>query len=373
MEKIKILHFITGLDVGGAETLLYNLIKNIDPSKFEMSVCYFKSSGQLHNDLADLGIEVFALPSVSEFSLIKIFAFWNYLRKSKFDILHNHLIHSVLIGRIIGKLAGIKIIVSTEHNLTNWGRKLTFVHLFYKLTSVFDNKIIAISNAVKSCLVTKRGISDSKIEVIFNGIDLNKFNSSVSQVELCKESFPVIGCVSRLSKIKGQNYIIEAVAKLKGKYPDILLILIGDGESRNDLQNQAKRLSLENNIRFEGTHKNIIPYLSQMDIFILASIDEGLSIALIEAMAMGKKIIATDIGGIPEVIEHMKEGILVPIQDSESIFNAINQIIDDPELSLCLQKNAIMKAQNKFDLSKMMHKQSCLYIDLYNKKIVARL
>ena len=122
-EKIKILQFITGIDVGGAEKLLLETMRNIDSKYFECSVCYLKGNGALRTDFEKINVKVIPLNLYSKTLIGKIYQFYTLLKEYKYDILHTHLIHATLIGRIIGKIAGIKIIITTEHNTSNYQSK----------------------------------------------------------------------------------------------------------------------------------------------------------------------------------------------------------------------------------------------------------
>ncbi len=363
-KKIKILHFITGIDIGGAEMLLLNFLKNADKKEFDFTVVYLKGNSVLLNEFKKTGITIHPVPKIKRNYITRLLFIFKIMKNGEFDILHNHLIQSILFGRVLGWIAGIKKIISTEHNLTHWKLSHVPVHLFYRITCSIDKKIIAISEAVKQSLIEVRKIKPQKIKVIYNGIELDKFKPKEIRLSKFKNHFPVIGCINRLFKIKGQVYLIDAVDILRKKYPGIALVLVGDGPLKNELTNYSNKKGLSRQIYFEGIQTQIEDYLNSFDIFVLPSIDEGLSIALIEALASGRKIVATDIGGIPEVVEHMKEGILVPSRNSEALAKSIDRLILDVELSETLQKNALIKAEKRFNLNNMIKQLEDLYKEL---------
>ena len=329
----------------------------------------FKGNGLLRNDFEAIGIDVIALPEISSTFLGRIFFLYKNIKKNKYDIVHLHLISAILIGRIISWLAGCRIIVSTEHNTSNFQTKYYIVTLVYRLTSVLNKKILAISNAVKNELIEKANINPQKIEVLYNGIELINFTPEFLDINLKDDlnlgnSYPIIGSVGRLDIRKGYIYLIKAISILKNKYAKITLILVGDGNERIALVSAAKRLKVEKNILFVGTQKKIQNYLSIFDFFVQPSVNEGLSISLIEAMAMKKKIVASKIGGIPEVVENNIEGILVPPANSQAIADAIIFLIDNPETADKFMMNARKKVEDKFNIDSFISRLENIYYQL---------
>lgn len=365
MKKIKVLHLITGVDIGGAELLLLNYLKNTKDERFDYSVAYLKGNSFLLKKFQEIGLKVFPLPLISSNIFFRIYKLYKIIKSEEFDILHNHLIHSIIIGRFLGWICRIRIILSTEHNLFEWGYYDYLLKYFYKCTHHIDDVIIAISEAVKDEIVRHTNINPGKIIVIYNGINLDIFQKKTDKIDKFEGYFPVIGCISRLHPAKGQKYLIEAISFLQDKYPRLLLVLVGDGVSKKELVEFSQKLGISSYIRFEGTQNNIVGYLNSFDIFVLPSISEGLSISLIEALAAGKNIIATNVGGIPEVVENMKEGILVSVKNSLAIAESINKILSDDNLALNFRKNAHAKSKSTFDLNVMIETIERLYLDLY--------
>lgn len=367
MGKIKVLHFITGIDIGGAELLLLNYLKNAKNGQYDFSVAYLKGNSGLLKSYQEAGITLYPLPLMSRNIFIRIYKLYKIIKSEKFDILHNHLIHSIIIGRILGWICRVRVILSTEHNLFEWGASGYLIKFIYKITNRADDAIIAISEAVKQSFVRHTRIKPDRISVIYNGIGLREFRDDSRKVTKFKEHYPVIGCVSRLHPVKGQRYLIEAISSIIDEYPELMLVLVGGGDSREELVQLSNKLGVIKHVSFEGPQENIAGYLHAFDIFVLPSIQEGLSISLIEALAAGKNIIASDIGGIPEVVENMKEGILVPVKDSLAIADGIKKILLNKELAISFRENALAKAETTFDINQMIKAIDKLYSDLYQK------
>ncbi|MBW7886970.1 MAG: glycosyltransferase [Bacteroidetes bacterium] len=372
MKRIKLLHFISGIDIGGAEQLLLSSLRKIDLHLFDVSICYLKGNGTLRKEFESAGIKVIALPDYSHFLLFRIIKFQKILFAEHFDILHNHLINAILIGRITGKIAGIKICVSTEHNTSNWQKKYFFIHWLYRLTHFIDNKIFAISQAVQGCLVSIGKIPKNKIEVLYDGVDLNRFklndsNKQLKKILIIEEDIPIIGCISRLDIRKGHIYLLKAVKQLVNEFPTIKLVLVGDGNYREELEKEAKNSGINNSVIFTGTQKDINSYLAIFDIFVLPSLHEGLSIAIIEAMAMEKAIIATNVGGIPELIKNEFNGILVEPRKPEELYKAMKYLLLQPSKRLRFGKNSRKKAEECFNLDKIIKTLEKRYCELLSE------
>ena len=369
MKRIKLLYFISGIDIGGAEQLLLTTVKMLDKKKFDIAVCYLKGRGELRQEFESAGIRIIFLGDYSLWISGRIYSFYRLLIREQFDVLHNHLIRSILIGGICGRLAGVRCILSTEHNTSNWEPRFSYLRPLFRLGLSFSAKVIAISHAVEKCLLEKGKIPAEKILVLHDGIDLSAFNPDNGSDDLKKnlgllQSFPIIGSVSRLDPRKGHRFLIEAISLLHSEYPEIALLLIGDGKERRDLERQVKELHLERSVLFVGAQIDVVKYLALFDIFVLSSLAEGLSIALIEAMAMKSAIVATNIGGIPEVVENGKEGVLVPPADTKKMAAAIRHVLLNKEETQLMKVHAREKVEKKFDMKNIVKELERVYTNL---------
>jgi glycosyltransferase involved in cell wall biosynthesis len=370
---IRILHLITGIDIGGAETLLLSSLSRLQKEeRYDISVCYLKGEGTLKSEFIMKGIKVIDLSNY--IFLKKVLKLFFLLKTEKYSIVHTHLIQATLLGRIISRAAGIPVVIATEHNTSNFQKKYFLIMILYSLTQSLNQKIIAISNAVKKELIKKVKILEEKIEVLYNGIEIQTFTDYGKDPELLQKFklqkiFPVIGTVGRLDFRKGQIFLIRAIAKLKGTYPDIKLIIVGGGELENELKEECKRLGITDIVFFLGTQKNIKNFLSILDIFILPSLQEGLSISLIEAMSMGKSVIATNIGGIPEVVSDKVDGLLVEPKNIDMIVEAVKFILNNAEQRDKMRENARIKVEKKFSIENYIYQLDNIYMQLLNASI----
>jgi glycosyltransferase involved in cell wall biosynthesis len=232
---------------------------------------------------------------------------------------------------LAAKMAGTKVIfirhqVDRLKKITCW------------LINRHVEQVIAVSRAVKDALADS-GVSPAKIDIIYNAIDLDRFNPDTVRREDARKEFSigdndfVIGTAGKLNSGKGIFDLLHAGDVLKQKYPVLRLVFVGEGPERPKLELEAKRLSLHDKVIFTGPRKDMERMYAAMDIFALPSHDEGLPTVVIEAMAMAKPVIATSVGGIPEIVENEVTGILVPPHDAAALADAISRYIDDRQFA----------------------------------------
>ncbi len=362
--KIKIVYIINSLALGGAEKLLLELIKKTDKDKFDISLCTINGAGPLLSEFEKLGITLKIFQKKTKFDLNVIGQSKGFLKEIKPDIVHTHLFAGDTWGRIAAILAHVPVIISTEHNINldeNWLKRIIKLIL-----SWFTDKIIAVSQGVKDYTIKFEKINPQKLEVIYNGIDLNKFNfRGLRQIELNKINAIV---VARLAEQKGHRYLLEAMPDIIKKYPGFVLNILGRGNLKDDLEKQAQDLGIANQVVFKGTSLEPEKILNQMDLFILPSVWEGLGIAIIEAQAIGLPVLASNIGGIKELIEHKKTGLLFEPKDPQAIFEAVDLLLSNPEMAKQLVENAHSQVKEKFSLDNMVTQYEKIYLKLMAKK-----
>ena len=367
--QIKVLHLITGIDIGGAEKLLVAVTRELREDGLDVAVGYFKGTGALRKEFEGNGIRTVYLGEQTLFMIGRAVNLYRLLKAERFDLVHTHLIHATLIGRVVSRIAGVPIVITTEHNTSNWQPKYLPVTILYRLTGSLSHKVIAISEAVRKCLLNVARIDPSRVEVVYDGVDIARFNPGLDAAGLKKElgladAYPVIGSVSRLDARKGLEYLVGAIASLIPEMPGTRLVLVGDGPERTRLQDQAKQLGVERIVTFAGSQEDIVPFLAIMDVFVLPSLFEGLSVSLIEAMAMMKPIVATNVGGIPEVVTDGEDGLLVPPRESGSLAAAIRRLVRDRPLADAMRTAARKKIEQKFSLDQLVRRLEHLYENL---------
>lgn len=360
-KKIKILHLLPNLSSGGAEKVCYNLLFNLNQEEFSPSLLLFKENGAgetWKKELSDKNIKIISL---RKNYLIDLVNFWNIFRtikKIKPDILHTHLGGDIY-GRLAGKIAGVPIIVSTEHNLNQNERRLATV--LKKFTSRYAAKIFAVSEAAKNDALKRYSLSPKKITVIYNGIDLNAFKP----IEREANKPLIIGALGRLTIQKGFETLIEAATKTANK--DYLVKVAGTGELEKTLKDKITALGLAKRFELLGEVK-ASDFLASIDIFVFPSLWEGLGLALLEAGAMAKPIIASETGGIKEIITD-DNGWLSPAGNATELAAKIDLVIDNLNSEETKAKTKKIKnlIDSRFNLKIMITAYEKWYRELFLK------
>ena len=344
--------------------MVINFLERIDRSQYRPSICCYDSLGSLSQGLPEKGIGVHLLKRRHGIDYFYPFKLAKYLRKSKIKILHLHNPTALFYGTLAGKIAGTPCVIYTEH-----GRDFSSsfkVRIANRLLCRMVDKIVVVAECGKRYLVEHEGVNEKKIIKIYNGIDSQKFgrvhDSKLIRRELgLRDKQPIIGMVARLEPIKNHACLIRAMKIIVTSLPGVLLILIGDGRLRAELGSLAVDLGLQNNIKFLGTRYDIEDLLNILDVFVLSSFSEGLSVVLIEACATGKPIVATNVGGNAEIVEHEGNGLLVPSDQPEALAKAIAELLTDKEKGRKMGEFGRKKFQEEFTLDGMVKRYEALY------------
>jgi glycosyltransferase involved in cell wall biosynthesis len=245
-----------------------------------------------------------------------------------------------------------------------------------KLFDSWGDKVIAISAPVKAHLEIDFSIPPERIELIHNGVDLKRFSRiySAEDITNLKRSIglkdgPVVGTMGRLSSVKGQRFLVEAMRHLIIKKPDVQCLIIGGGPEEDALKSLAKSLGVEGSIKFAGSvYKDIASYLACIDVFVLPSIKEGLGLALLEAMAASRPCVASDIGGISDIVINGRNGLLAPVANGVAIADTVMNLLNDKALSARLAAEGNKYVKENFSVESMAQKMFKLYNGVVREK-----
>ena len=356
--------------IGGTEMVIKNIIEGSDAEKFTMSIfCIEKPIGPWGLDLQNAGISIDAKERKPGFDTSLIAAIRKHIKTNKIDIVHCHQYTPWVYGVLAA--VGLKTkVIFTEHgrfypDSSSWKRKL----LNPWLCRITDS-VTAISQATKQALVNFENIPQKRIEVIYNGIkppivEQNKTLILKEALGISAET-TVLGTIARLDPIKNHLMMLNAFAMALKAHPNTVLIIVGDGEERDNLQKQIANLELQDNVIMTGYDPQPQHYLALMDIFLLSSFSEGTSMTLLEAMALGKACIVTDVGGNPEVIINNDNGLVVKTDDAQAFSQAINRLITEHQTTETMSVAAKTRYVSTFSDSAMNVKFSDMYNNLLN-------
>ena len=366
MKKKKLVFILNNFLIGGTEQVVLEILKNLDKTKFQVSIITVFGSGPMEIEFGKLKFPIF-FAGFKKYPLslfLKIIWVLNIpfilfriivlLRKIKPDIVITSLYQADILGYWASFGLNAKL-VSIQHDIVRINQIIRWLKIrAFKNT----NKIISISNEVKRFLIEYFKVPASKIEVIYNGIDFDKF---LSFQKIDKDWKPVFGIIARLNKIKGHIYILKALKKLKKegiKLP--LFIFVGNGPEREKLECFAKENNLFN-VKFVGETLDIGQYLKQIDVFVFPSLSEGLGVAIIEALVAKKLIIASNVGGIKELIKHNKTGILIEPTNVDDLYRAIKWVLENKDEAIKLRTETfewINKNRHLFDIKNVSQEYS---------------
>lgn len=359
---IKVMHVITDMKIGGAGKWLLNLLHNYDRDKLDIVVAIPEGS-MLKDEIGMLGVRTVEIKGIGDKSLDmnSINAFRRLFKLEKPQIVHTH---ASLSARVAAKLAGVKSIIFTKHCIDSPKtgiKKLVSASINKKLSS----RIMAVSEAVKQNLLDA-GIPDKMITVIYGGVDpIDKL--SPREIEEIKKSYGidgkelVFGMAARLSEVKGHKYLIEAAENVLNKRNDIKFVIAGAGPMEPQLKQLVEDKGLKQNFVFTGFIRDIGRIYNIFDVNMVCSVSEALCLQLIEGMSIGKPMIGTNVGGVPEVIQHGETGLLVQPRNPEELAQAILALAENADLRKAMGQKAARVMEEKFSASVMAKKISMLY------------
>lgn len=365
MDRIRILYVITSLGLGGAEKLLLSYLKYLDSDKYEFFVCALRENpDDLLNEISAFA-KVIKLKKRNKFNPLIIFELRRTIKKLNPHIIHTHLFQPRVYTTIANIFNSIPLITQ-KHSIVNPKKHHVFI-LLEMICILFNKKVIAISESVKNSLNKYEFIRSNKILVLPNSIEYQKFNEVALSKKKSNNGEIIIGIVGRLEKVKGINYLLFGMKKILAKFPYAKLEIIGDGSNAQELKNLSEKLKISNSVIFFGKFTDVIPFYSRMDVFVLPSILEGFGIVLLEAMAAGIPVVATNVNGIKEVIVNMKSGLLVPPKNPEAIADAVIKIVENPQLAKELAEEGLKRAR-LFDIKDHLIKLDHLYTNLLGEE-----
>jgi glycosyltransferase involved in cell wall biosynthesis len=341
MSPIAVMQVVLSLRVGGLERVVVDLVNHAS-DEFRFVVCCLEEAGAWAG-------EVPRVVTLNKRPGVDWRMFWRIagiVRAERIDVIHTHNSTAHLYGALAAKLTGAKVL-HTEHG-KNVGEEARY-HRLNRIAAPFTDFTVAVSDKNAEVAVRHEGAAPSRLKVIPNGIRIEQFSAPR------KSPGRRVGTVGRLVREKNYPLLLRAVAAI----PDAELVLVGDGPLRNELQKRAGQ-----RVQFLGQRADIAELLAGFDVFALSSSTEGMSIALLEAMAAGCPIVVTAVGGNVELIEHMQTGLVVPPDDEAALCAAIEQLLDDRALATRLGDAARETARQRYSVEAMTRSYETLWRQL---------
>jgi len=365
--KYRILHVIPNFFPGGAERLVVELMSAFDKTAFKVAAVslYPKSETILDREIYEKGLEVFYLNKRLGFDIRMFKQLYDLFYSFKPDVVHTHL--SVLRYALPPMMqCKIPVRVHTVHSIAQ-NEIDRFGRIIHRYAFRFAGVVpVGISREVAETIKMIYG-QDIQVPVVYNGVFTTKYCMK-EKVKERKESNTNLIHVGSFKPAKNHHLLIEAFGLAIKECPDLRLWLVGDGPALNDVRDHVKRKGLSDYVSFLGTRDDVPDLLAASDIFVLSSDWEGMPLAVIEAMAAGKPVIATCVGAIPEMVRDGVEGLIVPPGDKEAIVNAILRLTLDSNEREQMGRAASRRAKETFDISRTAEEYEALYLNFLKNR-----
>jgi glycosyltransferase involved in cell wall biosynthesis len=352
--RLRIAQVTLGLEIGGQERLLVEMARHRDQAYFDWTVIVLGKRGKLADAIEATGVRLVPLGDAGGFRP----GLWRQLarlfRQERFDVVHTHDDRPLLYGMPAAWWAGVSTRIHTNHH----GRlaHVPWRHRFLmRQASRFTQTFVCVSHD-SARYVIEQGVLPTRVQTLWNGIDLTRF----AYHGPCHDGSIVT--VARLSAEKDVGALLRAARSVIDAFPKLRFEIAGDGPCRSDLAQLAKQLQLTDHVVFHGEVSDVPSLLARARLFVLPSQSEGISLTLLEAMACGLPVVATQVGGNPEVVEANVTGLLVPAHDPESLAQAIGAIVADPARGRAMGVTGRQRVENNFDIRKMMTQYESLYV-----------
>lgn len=361
----KVLHMIETSGPGGAENMLINNILTLRQQGIEGDVLLIKD-GWLRQKLNSLQINTYLVPLDRFFSPKWLLTVKGIIQQGNYDALHAHEFamncHSALLSLLCNRPA-----VATVHGKNYYAERF-YRRLLYRWTARVS-QLVAVSDNIKQFLVERVGVRATRVKVIANGIDIQRHQTNPAMRQAIRQELKIadnqilIGAIGNLYPVKGHIYLVQAAQKILATAPDVQFIIAGRGGEQAALQAEIDRLGIGERFQLLGFRDDVERLLQGMDIFVMPSLSEGMPLSILEAMAAKKVIVASAVGGIPELIDSGKNGILVPPQNIDELTSALLRLIASEEARTSIAATAYDGVCRNFAQTNC----SAAYLNLYNR------
>jgi len=366
-EKIRVLKFLSVFLIGGTERQFVNVVKRLDVSQFDVHLACFQKFGPFLPEIEKCGYPLRDYASGRLYSLKTIAAQLRlaaYLRRRRIQVVHAYGLYPNLFAIPAARMAGVPVTIAGVRDMGAHASEIK--RRAQRAVCGLATCVVANAEAVRSWLIGQ-GVSAGKIRVIRNGIvmeDAGRATSSVRQEFGVSDHAPIVGSVCRLTDVKGVEYLLEAAVMIRRTHPEVRFMIVGDGSHRAVLEARSRELGLTSHVIFAGVRTDAARFLDEFAVAVLPSVTEGLSNTLLESMAAGLPVVATRVGGAPEVVMDGVNGILVPPRDAPALARAISKLVEDRAEARRLGEAARRRIAEQFSIEETVRQTERLYREL---------
>lgn len=373
MSRLRTLFVIDELDIGGTEQQILETVRRIDRDRFDPFVCCFRH-GAKAREIEALGVPVIHEPKRLKADPGLVLRLAAMMRRERFDIVQTYLWTANTWARVAARLAGVRWVLASERNVDIWEE--TYKRVIGRFLARSTDRIIANSEAVRQYLLQRGGLAPDKVVTIYNGVDFGRFRApcdrAVRRRELgIADDVVLAGCLARIEPAKDHATLLQALALISNRLPKLHLVLIGGGSEEERLQRMARELGIGERVHFVGFRTDAAEWLQSVDISVLSSVKEGLSNTVLESMAAGKAVVATDVGGNAEVIVENETGFLVPSRAPAELGTALARVAGSWDVMTAFGEAGRRRADALFSVDSMVAHTERLYLDLVESGALA--
>ncbi len=367
MRRYNILRVITWLPVGGIERRLVALLPRLDRERFNVRLVCLRERGPLADELEAAGIPVDLVPFRTRWDPGALRRLAGLMREHRIDLVHSHMYRANVPATVAARLAGVRPVWAQVHNVGTWEtRRQAWMD---RRLSCWRSGVIAVSERVRSDVIRTLGLAPERVELIYNGVQIERFAAARAERRRVREREGIAGgevvflFAARLVEQKRAQDFLEAFGRLQTKEGGQRLRawILGEGPLRYKLEAQVATLPTPGAVRFFGRRADVESFMAGADVFVLPSVKEGFSNALVEAMAAGLAIVASDVGGNAEAIRDGVEGLIVPPRAPGLLQEAMRRLAHEEGLRPRLAEAAAARAKD-FSLERMRESVEALYL-----------
>jgi glycosyltransferase involved in cell wall biosynthesis len=361
---------VTG--VSGSERHLLALLPRLDRRRYHVSLLILTDRRRQHAEeylarLAASGVDGTAVRIRGHVDPYCLWAMASHMRTGHYDLVHTHLIHADLYGALAARLAGVPHIVSTKHNDDAF-RQNRLVRPVIGVGNRLCDRVIAISSHLAAFTARVEGVPKAQIRTIHYGVPANGATPDATQrgrrALALPEGTPVVVCIGRLVAQKGHRHLVEAWRRVAAREPEARLFIVGDGPLRRRLEADIARRGLQGRIVLTGWRDDVPDFLDAADLYVHPSRWEGFGLALLEAMAAGKSVVASRVSAIPEIVADGQTGLLVPAEDSVALADAIVCLLGDRRMRGIMGEAGRRRAEQEFGVETMVRATQAVYEEI---------
>ncbi len=378
MQRIKVLHILTAVDIGGVEKYVRLLAQHLDPERFEVAIAASPQGKDIRR-MMETGIPFYPIshlqkPICPGKDLLAFWEIWRLLKAHRFDIVHTHMFKAGLLGRIAARMQGVPVVLFTAHGFDfnaffNPFMKRIAYTVEYGL-AFFSHMILAVSQADAEAAIHHGIVSRHKIQCVYPGIETNPRVLPGNQVPVRRDSLgipprvKIVGMVGRLASPKSPWILVQAAGLLLRQRNDFRILFIGDGPQRPSLEKEIQEQGVADYVNILGYRQDVEALLGLLDIFVLSTLCEGQPISIMEAMLNGVPVITSQVTGLAELVRPQRTGLLVPPADPPALADALARLMENPSLGTRLAQAAREHLRRKYSVQGMVERIQDIYTRL---------